>query len=86
MAGFVVIDFETANEQRGSPCAVGYAIVEDLEVVSSDAFLIRPPKFRFAPFNVSLHGVTADMCSEAPSWPEALERLTAIIEDPSVST
>jgi len=80
MAGFAVIDFETANEQRGSPCAVGYALVEGLEVVSSDAFLIRPPEFRFESFNVSLHGVTSDMCRSAPAWPDALGRLTDIIE------
>jgi DNA polymerase III epsilon subunit-like protein len=79
MAGFVVIDFETANELRGSPCAVGYAVVEQMEIVESGAFFIRPPEFRFEDFNVALHGVTPEMCRSAPPWPEALQRLVELI-------
>src|SRR5664279_300423 len=80
MADFVVIDFETANEMRGSPCAVGYCVVNDLEVADSGSFLIRLPEFRFDEFNVSLHGITAEMCKSAPEWPEALGRLRSIID------
>lgn len=75
----VAIDFETANERRGSPCSFGYAAVSGLSVVDSGAFLIRPPEMRFASFNVSLHGITPAMCGDAPAWPEALGRLEAIL-------
>jgi hypothetical protein len=30
---WVAIDFETANETRGSACALGVAIVEDSQIV-----------------------------------------------------
>jgi hypothetical protein len=30
MPDAVVIDFETANERRGSPCSVGYAVISGL--------------------------------------------------------
>lgn len=79
MADAVAIDFETANERRGSPCSVGYAVISDLRVVESGAFLIHPPEMRFAGFNMSLHGITPAMCNDAPTWPEALERLEAIV-------
>ena len=81
MADVVVIDFETANKRRGSPCAVGFAKVSGLDVIESGSYLIRPPEFRFDPFNVSLHGITPAMCKDAPEWPEALEQLSMIIGD-----
>jgi DNA polymerase-3 subunit epsilon len=77
----VVIDFETANERRGSPCAVGYAVISGLSVVESSSFLIHPPEMRFAGFNVSLHGITEAMCEGAPKWPEALAHLSEIVGD-----
>ena len=79
MPDAVVIDFETANERRGSPCSVGYAVISGLSVVESGAFLIHPPEMRFGGFNVSLHGITPAMCQDALAWPEALDRLEAII-------
>jgi len=75
----VVIDFETANERRGSPCAFAYAQVDGLRVVESGSFLIRPPEFRFEGFNVSLHGITPAMCEHAPDWSESLQRIEAIV-------
>lgn len=79
MTDVVAIDFETANERRGSPCAVGFAKLRGLEVVEAGSFLIRPPEFRFADFNISLHHITPDMCESAATWAEALEVLSAII-------
>jgi DNA polymerase III epsilon subunit-like protein len=81
MADVVVIDFETANERRGSPCALGFAKVSGLAVTESGSFLVHPPEFRFAGFNVSLHGITSQMCESAPAWPDALARLSEIIGD-----
>lgn len=77
----VVIDFETANERRGSPCAVGYAVISGLSVTENASFLVHPPEMRFAGFNLSLHGITAAMCEDAPAWPEALAMLNNIIGD-----
>ena len=81
MSELIAIDFETANEQRGSPCAVGYAIFDEGGVSDSGAFLIRPPEFRFDDFNISIHGITPTMCKRAPEWPSALSELLAIVGD-----
>jgi DNA polymerase-3 subunit epsilon len=81
VADTVVIDFETANERRGSPCAVGYARLDGPRIVNSGSFLIRPPEFRFEGFNVSLHGITPQMCEDAPEWSESLQRIEALVGD-----
>lgn len=75
MSRFVAIDFETANEQRASPCAVGLSYIEDGRVLETEAFLIRPPEMRFSRFNVAVHGIMPDDVAEAPEWPELLEGL-----------
>jgi DNA polymerase III epsilon subunit-like protein len=75
----VVIDFETANERRGSPCTFGFAQLDGMGIVDSGSFLIRPPEFRFEGFNVHLHGITAAMCEDAPDWSHALQRIESIV-------
>ncbi len=53
---FVAIDFETANYDRSSACAVGLAIVRDGRVVQTLKTLIRPPT-RFFLFT-DLHNIS----------------------------
>lgn len=72
MDSWVAFDFETANEHRGSPCQVGLVAVEGGQIVERLEFYIRPPEFRFSGFNVALHGITPDMCEDAPEWGDAL--------------
>lgn len=72
---WVAIDFETANEYRGSPCAAALVAVDGGQVTATESFFIRPPEFRFTGFNVALHGIAPDMCVDAARWPEALDRI-----------
>jgi DNA polymerase III subunit epsilon len=67
---FTAIDFETANSQRGSACAVGLVRVRDGRVVDKSGGLIRPPKGlgEFADYKTSLHGITAEMMASVPTW------------------
>lgn len=76
---FCAIDFETANEHRGSPCAVGLTRVEAGRVTESAVYLMRPPEEvdYFEDFNVALHGVTSRMVQNQPRF---AERLTEILE------
>jgi len=74
---WIAIDFETASV-RGTPCAVGVAVVEDGRVVAQEGWLIRPPIFEFWPMNVAVHGITPEMCEKAPDWPTSLERIRAL--------
>jgi DNA polymerase-3 subunit epsilon len=74
---WVAIDFETASV-RGTPCAVGIVEVENGVVGESRGWLIRPPLFEFSPFNIALHGITPDMCRDAPGWIESLAEIERI--------
>lgn len=71
---FVAIDFETADPKRDSACAVGIVVVEGGEIVKREYRLIRPPRAKFNPYCVRVHGIHwQDVCAE-PSfgeiWPE----------------
>lgn len=74
MTSWVAIDFETANEHRGSPCSVGMAAVEQGRVVRSWSTLIQPPADlgHFNPYNVRVHGITANDVAAAPRWKPVL--------------
>ena len=71
MSSFVAIDFETANDNRDSACAVGLVVGREGEVEDSRTFLIRPPAqdFRFTP----VHGLGWEDVRHAPTfgdlWP-----------------
>jgi len=75
MSRLIAIDFETANEQRASPCAVGLSYIEDGRVVETEAYLIRPPEMRFSHWNIAIHGITPDDVADAPELPELMEGL-----------
>lgn len=71
---FTAIDFETANETRGSACSIGLVEVRDGCIVDQFYSLIKPEPFFFNPINVSIHGITPQACADAPTfaelWPE----------------
>jgi DNA polymerase-3 subunit epsilon len=74
---FLAIDFETADNDPDSACAVGLARVERLRVVHREKVLIRPPRSRFR-FSW-LHGITWDMVKDAPTFAEVWPRLTPLL-------
>ena len=71
---WIALDFETANEQRASVCAVGIARVAAGRVADRRSWLVRPAEMRFNGINISIHGITADDVRHAPTfdrlWPE----------------
>ena len=69
----LAIDFETANEERGSACSVGFAWVEDGRVVRVQERLIRPRSMRFSPMNVAIHGIRPEDVEDAPDFPEVMD-------------
>lgn len=74
-ATFVAIDFETADYQRDSACAVGLVRVQHGRIVEKTHLLIQPPRRRFV-FS-ELHGITWAMVAREPTfvrrWPQILE-------------
>jgi DNA polymerase-3 subunit epsilon len=80
---FTAIDFETANSNAASACAVGLVRVRAGKVVDRAQWLIRPPAGHdtFQPFNTKIHGITAEMVEDAPFWPDQLGVLREFIGD-----
>lgn len=69
----LAIDFETANEQRSSPCSVGLAWIEDGAVIRVEERLIRPKDMRFSRFNIAVHGIRPEHVEDAAEFPEVME-------------
>ncbi|MBP2649485.1 MAG: polymerase epsilon subunit-like 3-5 exonuclease [Firmicutes bacterium] len=79
-ADFVAIDFETANRDVSSACAIGLAFVKNGVIVASPSWLIRPPRFFFEPAFIKIHGIHPQdveyQLSFAELWPR-LEKYVA---------
>ena len=74
---FVAIDFETANEDRGSACEIGLVRFSNGQVVDRFQSLIYQDYF--SPFNVSLHGITERHVAQAPVFDEVWVEAEAFI-------
>lgn len=82
MHEFVSIDFETANEQRRSACAVGMSRFDSCgQLVDTYYTLLHPhPDVDyFNPVNVWVHGVTQDDVRDAPHWSDVADKVSAFI-------
>jgi DNA polymerase-3 subunit epsilon len=74
----IAIDFETANYDASSACAVGFAYVECGAIVTK-SFLIRPPVARFEPRFIQIHRITPQMVAGAPTFAELWEEVRDLI-------
>lgn len=75
---FVAVDFETANFDRASVCAVGLTKVVDGRAVSTESWFVNPPTgLDFT--NTYLHGIGPTQVSGAPSWAETLSRVGQLV-------
>jgi len=82
---FTAIDFETANADRGSACAVGLVMVDNGEVIGKVRQLIRPDPLFFDPFNVSIHGISEADVVNAPTFSEFWPTLWFNVSGPLVA-
>ena len=81
---FVAIDFETANQKRGSICQAAIAVVKNGQIVYAKDWYIKPKNLYFAPMNIYIHGITADKVADAPEFPEVWEEMKEYIEGGAV--
>lgn len=74
---FIALDFETANQKRGSVIQLGIAKVINGEVRKTSTVFITPPPGleRFDWQCVRVHGIKVQDVIGAPTWPEILERI-----------
>jgi len=74
---FVAIDFETANHDRDSACAVALVRVENDRIVRRVSHFVRPPRRAFV--FTDLHGISWDDVATAPTfgdlWPTLVPTL-----------
>lgn len=78
---FVALDVETANQNWGSICQIGVVKVIDGEEVDRASWLCRPPAGldEFDPFNVGIHGITAEAVAGSPQFKELIEGLCEFV-------
>ena len=77
---FTAIDFETANAKRVSACSIGMARVREGKIVDTFYELIRPEVMDFNYINVSIHGITAEMVKDAPTFLELYPEICEFID------
>jgi DNA polymerase-3 subunit epsilon len=77
---FAAIDFETANHDRASACAVGVVVVERRRIVDRVYELIRPPTREFV--FTHIHGLTWIDVRSAPTfadlWPQLKRQIGSV--------
>ena len=71
---FIAIDLETANPRMSSICQIGIVTFEDGREVDAEAILVNPDDY-FDPYNVAIHGITAEHVSSAPTFSEIHSKL-----------
>jgi DNA polymerase-3 subunit epsilon len=84
MQEFIAIDFETANPQRVSACALGYAKVSNSEIIETKGYLIKPVGGH-APFQSKIHGIKAEHTFDKPEFGELFSEIKAIFDYPLVA-
>jgi DNA polymerase-3 subunit epsilon len=77
---FVALDFETANREWNSACAIGLAFVAGGRVVANPSWLIRPPQLYFDPGFIKIHGITAADVADKPDFTELWTAISRHIE------
>ena len=78
MTKILAIDFETANHDRDSACAVGLCVVEQGRIVDSASYLIRPPSSHFV--FTHIHGLTWEDVKDEPSFSELWPTLKSYLD------
>lgn len=78
---FTAIDFETATSSRSSICQIGLAVFDGKSHPQTYSWLVRPSDNRYEPRNISIHGITPDKTSAAPSFAEVWLQVKPHLED-----
>jgi DNA polymerase III subunit epsilon len=76
---FCAIDFETANNSHDSACSVGIVRVKSNVIVDEFYSLINQKDTWFRPAFIDIHGITAEMTQEAPTFIELWPKMKAFI-------
>ena len=72
---FAAIDFETANNERTSVCAVGVVVVRDGKIEDEFYSLIKPEPEYYTYWCTKVHGLTAADTDNAAVFPEVWKQI-----------
>jgi DNA polymerase-3 subunit epsilon len=78
---FVAIDFETANNNRGSACSIGIVTVESGVIVNKEHYYIKPFPFYFEARQQNIHKITEDLVLDKPLFSEHWNNLKLKFEN-----
>ncbi|HBE01977.1 MAG TPA: exonuclease [Spirochaetia bacterium] len=74
MCNFTALDFETASGYRNSICQIGLVTVRNSCIKEKKTWLCRPPENFYWNNFTEIHGISAEMTKNEPSfakiWPE----------------
>lgn len=73
--GFITIDFETSCGSMDSACSIGLVKVQDDTILEERQYYIQPPTLDFSKYNVDVHGITPEMVSDKPMFPEVWDEI-----------
>jgi DNA polymerase-3 subunit epsilon len=76
---WAAIDFETANYESDSACALGVALVDEGQVSGTFYSLIRPPRMDFVPRFIDIHRIEPEQVESAPSFAQVWEQVAELV-------
>lgn len=79
MSAFVALDFETADQERDSACAIGLVRVENYQIVQRAHHLIRPPRRRM--LFTHIHGIRWTDVANQPEFGDLWHQIEPILQD-----
>ena len=77
---FLAVDVETANADLSSICQIGIASFRNGALEHKWQSLINPQD-RFEPMNVSIHGISEQAVTGAPTWADAFPVVSSLLRD-----
>ena len=75
----VAIDFETANHDPGSACAVAVALIENRQITATRDWLIRPPTPEFV--FTYVHGIDWKDVAGQPEFGTVWDEMAPLVSD-----
>lgn len=81
----LAIDFETANNNRSSPCSIGFYLQDsETEAILLEEGILIDPEQEFSGFNIMIHGIRPEMVENQPNFLAVYHRLQSLIDDETV--
>ncbi len=80
MERFAAIDFETANWQRTSVCAVGVVVINQGKLEEQFHSLIQPAPNFYSRRNTEIHGLSRSDTEDAPVFPTVWREILPLVK------